>query len=51
MGFTKNQYKGELAKKGAWIVFRFKLGAGGALHKEEGGVFEVGVDTPMHTMS
>ena len=34
MGFTKNQYKGDLAKKGAWIVFRFKLRAGGGvLHK------------------
>ena len=39
MGFTKNQYNGELAKNGAWIVFRFKLragGGGGFANKREG---------------
>ena len=39
MGFTKNQYKGELAKKGAWIVFRFKLRAGGGASQIRGRCF------------
>ena len=40
-GFTKNQYS-----RGAWTVCRFK---GGGLTRG-GGVFEEGVDTPMHTI-
>ena len=40
--FRKNQYIGELSKKGAWTVCRFKRG--GLAKKEV--VFEGGVDTP-----
>ena len=44
----KNQYTGELSKKGGgWTVCRFKEGLG---EKEEV-VFLRRVDTPMHTMS
>ena len=48
-GFTKNQYRGGgfPKKKGTWRVFCFKGGLG---KKEEGSVFEEGVDTLMHTM-
>ena len=36
-----------MPKKGAWTVCRFKGELG---KKEGGGLFEEGVDTPMHTM-
>ena len=39
---------GNCLKRGAWTVFRFKGRLG---KKEEGGVFEGGVDTLMHTMT
>ena len=49
-GFTKNQYRGGLPKRGAWKVCRFK----GGLARKRGGVFEGrgggGVDTPIHNM-
>ena len=38
---------GDYLKRGAWTVCKFKGGLG---KKEGGGVFEGGVDTPMHTM-
>ena len=42
-------FRGNCLKKGgAWKVCRFKEGELGK--KEGGGVFERGVDTPMHTM-
>ena len=48
--FTKNWYKEQdCLKRGAWTVCRFK--GGGLGKKDEGGVFEGGVDTPMHSMS
>ena len=48
-GFTKNQYRGgRLPKKGGLGLF-IDL-RGGLGKKEEGGVFEGGVETPMHTM-
>ena len=51
-GITKSQYRGgNFLKNGeggwAWTVCRFKEGLG---KKEGGGVFEGGIDTPMHTM-
>ena len=37
-------YRGELPKKGAWTVYRFKGGwGGGGGKKEGGGVFEGGM--------
>ena len=45
---TKNQYReGGLHKKGAWTVCRFN---GGTWQERGGGVFDGGVDTPMHNM-
>ena len=38
--------RGDCLKRGAWPVCRFK----GELSKKGGGVFERGVDTPIHTM-
>ena len=46
LGFTKNQYRGGIAQKGAWTVCRFKGGLG---KKEGGGVFEGGL-TPQCTL-
>ena len=48
-GREKSIYKGELPKKGAWAICRFKGGRGGwvgVLEEEEGGV-----DTLMYAMS
>ena len=44
----KNQYRGGgyCLKRRTWTVCRFK----GGLGKKEGGFFEGGVDTPMHTI-
>ena len=37
--------------EGAWTVCRFTGGGGGRAWQERGGgAFEMGVDTPMHTM-
>ena len=45
-GVTKNQNKGGIAKKGAWIVCQFK----GDFARKRGWCFWGGVDAPMHTM-
>ena len=45
---TKKQCRGDCVKRGgAWTFCRFKWGLG---KRDGGGVFERGVDTPMHTM-
>ena len=41
-----------MLKKGTWAVYRFKRGKLGKNEaRKRGGVFERGVDTPMHNMT
>ena len=51
-GSGKNHYRrGDCLRMGAWTECRSKgRGGGGLAKKTGGGVFERGVDTPMHTM-
>ena len=49
-GILKNKYiGGDGLKKEAWTVCRFK--GEGSLVRKRGGVFQWGVDTPMHNMN
>ena len=38
---------GQYLKRGVWTICRFN---GGQWQEREGGLFESGVDTPIHTM-
>ena len=50
-GFTEKYdfYVTDRLKRGAWTACRFR--GGGDWQERGGGVFEGGVDTPMHTMA
>ena len=46
--YEKPIYRGDCLKRGVWTVCRFKRRGLGK--KKRGGIFEEGVDIPMHIM-